>query len=241
MNGVTDQHWAEAGRGCCGHPSSSATTPEDGAPARHLEVIHQHEPFLDLLLGFVAGTEDLGPQNELGQTPRQLAASLWRGPHCRRVHGSSPHWLPQGAPDPYLAQGPKHIPNIDPRTSLEKLEESEEDQKLQLQAENDKDHGPLHVAAILEEADLVWLLQEAQADLNRPEPTGSLHLADLLEGQARTLLTPLCGCTPLGIPGLQPHPIPAYLCTRGAPQPKDEDDSPAPAAAVVTATVRTRA
>jgi hypothetical protein len=35
--------------------------------ALHLAVIHQHEPFLDFLLGFSAGTEYLDLQNDLGQ------------------------------------------------------------------------------------------------------------------------------------------------------------------------------
>ena len=35
--------------------------------ALHLAVIHQHEPFLDFLLGFAAGTEYLDLQNDLGQ------------------------------------------------------------------------------------------------------------------------------------------------------------------------------
>lgn len=30
-------------------------------------MIHQHEPFLDFLLGFAAGTEYLDLQNDLGQ------------------------------------------------------------------------------------------------------------------------------------------------------------------------------
>lgn len=32
-----------------------------------MAVIHQHEPFLDFLLGFAAGTEYLDLQNDLGQ------------------------------------------------------------------------------------------------------------------------------------------------------------------------------
>lgn len=53
---------------------------EDGDTALHLAVIHQHEPFLDFLLGFAAGTEYLDLQNDLGQTALHLAAILGRHP-----------------------------------------------------------------------------------------------------------------------------------------------------------------
>lgn len=42
--------------------------------ALHLAVIHQHEPFLDFLLGFAAGTEYLDLQNDLGQVSRLWTA-----------------------------------------------------------------------------------------------------------------------------------------------------------------------
>ena len=167
---------------------------EDRAPVLQLKVIHWHGPFLGLLLGSAAGTEYLGLQDELGQTALHLAASLQRHPWCRSsvwhtlgstaehgppgvllaccLHGSSPHPTP-----PY--SGPKHILSSDPRTSLEKLEESEEDRKLQ--AENDKDHCPGHVATIREEAGTVWLLQEP-------------HTAELLE------ILPRAGSEPATLP-----------------------------------------
>lgn len=56
-----------------------------------------------------------------------------------------------------------------------------------MRVENYQDPRPLHVATILEEVDLVWPFQEAPADLSKPEPVCSLHLAvevhaaDLLE------------------------------------------------------------
>lgn len=42
--------------------------------ALHLAVIHRHEPFLDFLLGFAAGTEYLDLQNDLGQVSRPWTA-----------------------------------------------------------------------------------------------------------------------------------------------------------------------
>lgn len=247
-----------------------------------MAVIHQHEPFLDFLLGFAAGTEYLDLQNDLGQTALHLAAILGeastveklyaagaglhvaeRGGHtalhlaCRmRAHACARVLLQprprcaRGAPNTYLAQGPDCTSDADrppvtlyPEPDSEKEdEESEEDWKLQLEAENYEGHTPLHVAVIHKDAEMVRLLREAGADLNKLEPTcgrSPLHLAveaqaaDVLELLLRAGADPATrmygGRTPLGSAMLRPNPILARLLrAHGAPEPEDEDDRPGP-------------
>ncbi|XP_007953715.1 NF-kappa-B inhibitor beta [Orycteropus afer afer] len=273
---------SELGPGLSWVPLVFGYVTEDGDTALHLAVIHQHEPFLDFLLSFAAGTEYLDLQNDLGQTALHLAAILGeastveklytagagllvaeRGGQtalhlaCRMGAHACAHVLlqprprrPRGAPNTYHTQGPDHTPDTDhapvalyPDPSLEKEEEeSEENWKLQLEAENYEGHTPLHVAVIHKDAAMVQLLWEAGADLNKPEPTcgrSPLHLA--VEAQAADVLGLLLrggadpaarmygGRTPLGSATLRPNPILARLLrAHGAPEPEDEDDRPGP-------------
>ncbi|KAB0391228.1 hypothetical protein E2I00_008850, partial [Balaenoptera physalus] len=230
--------------------------------ALHLAVIHQHEPFLDFLLGFAAGTEYLYLQNDLGQTALHLAAILEeastveklyaagasllvaeRGGHtalhlacrvgahaCARVLLQPRPQCPRGAPNTYLAQGSDHNPDTD-HTSVALYPEPD------LGKEEDESHTPLHVAVIHKDAEMVRLLWEAGADVNKPEPTcgrSPLHLA--VEAQAADVLELLLkaganpaprmygGRTPLGSATLRPNPILARLLrAHGAPEPEDED------------------
>ncbi|XP_050625199.1 NF-kappa-B inhibitor beta isoform X4 [Macaca thibetana thibetana] len=181
---------AELGPGLSWAPLVFGYVTEDGDTALHLAVIHQHEPFLDFLLGFSAGTEYMDLQNDLGQEE----------------------------------------------------EESEEDWKLQLEAENYEGHTPLHVAIIHKDVEMVRLLRDAGADLDKPEPTcgrSPLHLAveaqaaDVLELLLRAGANPVArmygGRTPLGSAMLRPSPILARLLrAHGAPEPEGEDDKPGP-------------
>ncbi|XP_006068750.4 NF-kappa-B inhibitor beta [Bubalus bubalis] len=268
---------AELGPGLSWAPLVFGYVTEDGDTALHLAVIHRHEPFLDFLLGFAAGTEYLDLQNDLGQTALHLAAILEeasaveklyaagssvlvaeRGGHtalhlacrvgahaCARVLLQPRPQRPRGAPKTYLAQGSDHTPDTDhtpialySEPDVEKEEdESEEDWKLQLEAEDYEGHTPLHVAVIHKDAEMVRLLQEAGADLNKPEPTcgrSPLHLA--VEAQAADVLELLLkagadpavrmygGRTPLGSATLRPNAILARLLrAHGAPEPEDED------------------
>ncbi|XP_012881746.1 PREDICTED: NF-kappa-B inhibitor beta [Dipodomys ordii] len=206
---------AELGPGLSWAPLVFGYVTEDGDTALHLAVIHQHEPFLDFLLGFAAGTEYLDLQNDLGQTALHLAAILGeastveklytagasllvaeRGGHtalhlaCRvRAHACACALLQprprDHTPDPSPAPEPEY-----PEPSREKEEEQrEEDWKLQLETENYEGHTPLHVAIIHKDAEMVRLLWHAGADLNKPEPTcgrSPLHLA--VEAQAADVL-----------------------------------------------------
>ncbi|XP_062966926.1 NF-kappa-B inhibitor beta [Cynocephalus volans] len=269
---------AELGPGLSWAPLVFGYVTEDGDTALHLAVIHQHEPFLDFLLGFSAGTEYLDLQNDLGQTALHLAAILGEASTVEKLYGAGARLCvaergghtalhlacrmgahactrallqprprcPREAPDTYLSHGPdctpdtNHIPvALYPEPDLEKeQEESEEDWKLQLEAENYEGHTPLHVAIIHKDVEMVRLLREAGADLNKPEPTcgrSPLHLAveaqaaDVLELLLRAGADPAArmygGRTPLGSAMLRPNPILARLLrAHGAPEPEDEDD-----------------
>ncbi|XP_003420876.1 NF-kappa-B inhibitor beta [Loxodonta africana] len=273
---------AELGPGLSWVPLVFGYVTEDGDTALHLAVIHQHEPFLDFLLSFAAGTEYLDLQNDLGQTALHLASILGeastveklyiagaglcvaeRGGHtalhlacrvgahaCARVLLQPRPRRPRGALDTCHAQDPDHTPDTECASvalysdpGLEKEdEENEDDWKLQLEAENYEGHTPLHVAVIHRDAEMVRLLREAGADLNKPEPTcgrSPLHLA--VEAQAADVLELLLrggadpaarmygGRTPLGSAALRPNPILACLLrAHGAPEPEDEDDKPGP-------------
>ncbi|XP_010379239.2 NF-kappa-B inhibitor beta isoform X1 [Rhinopithecus roxellana] len=273
---------AELGPGLSWAPLVFGYVTEDGDTALHLAVIHQHEPFLDFLLGFSAGTEYMDLQNDLGQTALHLAAILGEastveklyaagaglcvaerrghtalhlacrvGAHaCARALLQPRPRRPREAPDTSLAQGPDHTPDANhtpvalyPDSNLEKEEEeSEEDWKLQLEAENYEGHTPLHVAVIHKDVEMVRLLRDAGADLDKPEPTcgrSPLHLAveaqaaDVLELLLRAGANPAArmygGRTPLGSAMLRPSPILARLLrAHGAPEPEGEDDKPGP-------------
>ncbi|KAK2115821.1 hypothetical protein P7K49_006447 [Saguinus oedipus] len=243
---------AELGPGLSWAPLVFGYITEDGDTALHLAVIHQHEPFLDFLLGFSAGTEYTDLQNDLGQTALHLAAILGEASTVEKLYAAGAGLCvaergghtalhlachprprrPREAPDTYLAHGPDHNPDTNhtpvtlyPDSDLEKEEEeSEEEWKLQLEAENYEGHTLLHVAVIHKDAEMVQLLRDAGADLNKPEPTcgrSPLHLAveaqaaDVLELLLRAGANPAArmygGCTPLG-----------------TPEPEDEDDKPGP-------------
>ncbi|XP_004595230.2 NF-kappa-B inhibitor beta [Ochotona princeps] len=267
---------AELGPGLSWAPLVFGYVTEDGDTALHLAVIHQHEPFLDFLLGFSAGTEYLDLQNDLGQTALHLAAILGEASIVEKLYaaGAGVHVAERGGhtalhlacrvgahacacvllqprpqrPSDYLTQSPEHPEHAlhtnhtsvasTPEPDLEKEEgESEEDWKLQLEAENYEGHTPLHVAVIHKDAEMVRLLCDAGADLNKPEPTcgrSPLHLAveaqaaDVLELLLRTGAHPAArmygGRTPLGSALLRPNPTLARLLrAHGAPEPEDED------------------
>ncbi|KAM5237103.1 NF-kappa-B inhibitor beta isoform 2-T2 [Ctenodactylus gundi] len=272
---------AELGPGLSWAPLVFGYVTEDGDTALHLAVIHQHEPFLDFLLSFSAGTEYLDLQNDLGQTALHLAAILGeastveklyaagagllvaeRGGHtalhlaCRvRAHACACVLLqprprhPREAPDTYLSLSTDRTPDTSytstalyPEPELEKEDEEgrEEDWKLQLEAENYEGHTPLHVAVIHKDTEMVRLLRDAGADLNKPEPTcgrSPLHLAveaqaaDVLELLLRAGANPAArmygGRTPLGSALLRPSAILVRLLrAHGAPEPEDEDEKP---------------
>ncbi|XP_037676303.1 NF-kappa-B inhibitor beta [Choloepus didactylus] len=269
---------AELGPGLSWAPLVFGYVTEDGDTALHLAVIHQHEPFLDFLLSFAAGTEYLDLQNDLGQTALHLAAILGEASTVEKLYAAGaglqmaerrgqtalhlacrtgahacarallqprPRHV-RGAADTCHIRDPDHTPDTDqalvalyPEPDVEKEEEeSEEDWKLQLEAENYEGHTPLHVAVIHKDAEMIQLLREAGADLNKPEPTcgrSPLHLA--VEAQAADVLELLLrggadpaarmygGRTPLGSASLRPNPILTRLLrAHGAPE--DEDDKP---------------
>lgn len=206
---------------------------EDWDPALSLEVTHHHEPVLGFLRGLAAGTE---PCTCRASGAKQPCAWQPPGRHPRGGGwGGATHWFawqsvghtvllpacpclppaPTGGPREPLTppSGPKHIP--DPRTLLEKLEEPEEDRELQLQAGNYREPCPLHMATVLEEADMVWMFQEARADLSKSEPVCSPHLAveahaaDSLEilPRAGSRRPRVRGCMPWGSTTSGPTPF----------------------------------
>lgn len=80
--------------------------------ALHLAVIHQHEPFLDFLLGFAAGTEYLDLQNDLGQVSHRGTVSVLGA----RILSVAPN------PFPLLLQTALHLAAIlEEASTVEKL------------------------------------------------------------------------------------------------------------------------
>nr|XP_023505451.1 NF-kappa-B inhibitor beta isoform X2 [Equus caballus] len=226
--------WCDSGLGSLGPDAAAPGGPGLGAE------LGPGLSWAPLVFGYV--TED-------GDTALHLACRV--GAHaCARVLLQPRPRRPRGAPSTYLAQDPDHTPNTDhtpvalyPDPDLEKEEdESEEDWKLQLEAENYEGHTPLHVAVIHKDAEMVQLLREAGADLNKPEPTcgrSPLHLAveaqaaDVLELLLRAGADPTArmygGRTPLGSATLRPNPnLARLLRAHGAPEPEDEDEKPGP-------------
>ncbi|KFO29618.1 NF-kappa-B inhibitor beta isoform X1 [Fukomys damarensis] len=271
---------AELGPGLSWAPLVFGYVTEDGDTALHLAVIHQHEPFLDFLLGFSAGTEYLDLQNDLGQTALHLAAILGEASTVEKLYAAGAGLLvgergghtalhlacrvqapacarallqprPREAPYSYLTQSrdcardTSHNPdalNPEPELDKEEEEDSEDNWKLQLEAENYEGHTPLHVAVIHKDAEMVRVLWDAGADLNKPEPTcgrSPLHLAveaqaaDVLELLLRAGANPMArmygGRTPLGSALLRPNADLAHLLrAHGAPEPEDEDEKAGP-------------
>lgn len=88
----------EPGPGLSWAPLVFGYVTEDGDTALHLAVILQHEPFLDFLLGFAAGTEYLDLQNDLGQTALHLAAILGEASTVEKLYtaGSGLHVAERG-------------------------------------------------------------------------------------------------------------------------------------------------
>ncbi|XP_001368063.2 NF-kappa-B inhibitor beta [Monodelphis domestica] len=226
---------------------------EDGDTALHLAVIHQHEAFLDFLLHFTAGTEYLDLQNDLGQTALHIAAILGQATITQKLRaaGAGLCVAEQGGHTPlHLAcRAGAHAcarallgPPEGQTTDGEDEEEEDEHERLeQLECTNYQGHTPLHLAVIYKDMEMVQLLREAGADLNKPEPTcgrSPLHLAVeaeaaevlelLLNGGADPKARMYGGRTPLGSATLRPDPLLACLLrAHGAPEPEseEEDDS----------------
>ncbi|XP_006723289.2 NF-kappa-B inhibitor beta isoform X1 [Homo sapiens] len=259
-----DLGWARSwARGCRGLPSSSATSlrmgtrfsagteymdlqNDLGQTALHLAAILGETSTVEKLYAAGAG---LCVAERRGHTALHLACRV--GAHaCARALLQPRPRRPREAPDTYLAQGPDRTPDTNhtpvalyPDSDLEKEEEeSEEDWKLQLEAENYEGHTPLHVAVIHKDVEMVRLLRDAGADLDKPEPTcgrSPLHLAveaqaaDVLELLLRAGANPAArmygGRTPLGSAMLRPNPILARLLrAHGAPEPEGEDEKSGP-------------
>ncbi|KAI2590870.1 NFKB inhibitor beta [Homo sapiens] len=217
-----------------------------GQTALHLAAILGETSTVEKLYAAGAG---LCVAERRGHTALHLACRV--GAHaCARALLQPRPRRPREAPDTYLAQGPDRTPDTNhtpvalyPDSDLEKEEEeSEEDWKLQLEAENYEGHTPLHVAVIHKDVEMVRLLRDAGADLDKPEPTcgrSPLHLAveaqaaDVLELLLRAGANPAArmygGRTPLGSAMLRPNPILARLLrAHGAPEPEGEDEKSGP-------------
>ncbi|XP_036601311.1 NF-kappa-B inhibitor beta [Trichosurus vulpecula] len=233
---------------------------EDGDTALHLAVIHQHEAFLDFLLHFTAGTEYLDLQNDLGQTALHIAAILGEADLTRKLRaagaglcvaergGHTPLHLACRAGAHACARallGPPEGQTAQEEEEEEEEKEKEEQQQQQqcerveqLECTNYQGHTPLHVAVIHGDTEMVQLLWEAGADLNKPEPTcgrSPLHLAVeaeaagvlelLLDGGADPKAQMYGGRTPLGSAMLRSDPLLACLLrAHGAPEPESEDE-----------------
>ncbi|XP_011828800.1 PREDICTED: NF-kappa-B inhibitor beta [Mandrillus leucophaeus] len=256
---------AELGPGLSWAPLVFGYVTEDGDTALHLAVIHQHEPFLDFLLGFSAGTEYMDLQNDLGQTALHLAAILGEASTVEKLYAAGaglcvaerrghtalhlacrvgtqalyPRAPGFEQPRPSTCQQAQAIRD---RTQVPLCHTHEfRNQPPNLITLRPR-HTPLHVAVIHKDVEMVRLLRDAGADLDKPEPTcgrSPLHLAveaqaaDVLELLLRAGANPVArmygGRTPLGSAMLRPSPILARLLrAHGAPEPEGEDDKPGP-------------
>ncbi|XP_072464433.1 NF-kappa-B inhibitor beta [Notamacropus eugenii] len=219
---------------------------DDGDTALHLAVIHQHEAFLDFLLHFTAGTEYLDLQNDLGQTALHIAAILGEAALTQKLRaaGAGLCVAERGGHTPlHLAcRAGAHacaralLGPLEGQTAQE--EEEEQERREQLECTNYQGHTPLHVAVIHRDTEMVQLLREAGADLNKPEPTcgrSPLHLAVeaeaaevlelLLDGGADPKAQMYGGRTPLGSATLRSDPLLARLLrAHGAPEPESEEE-----------------
>ncbi|XP_074075113.1 NF-kappa-B inhibitor beta [Macrotis lagotis] len=223
---------------------------EDGDTALHLAVIHQHEAFLDFLLQFTARTDYLDLQNNLGQTALHIAAILGETAITQKLRaaGAGLCVAERGGHTPlHLAcRAGAHAcarallwPPEGQTPDGEDEEEEEQERWDQLECTNYQGHTPLHVAVIHRDTEMVQLLREAGADLNKPEPTcgrSPLHLAVeaeavevlelLLDGGADPKARMYGGRTPLGSATLRSDPLLACLLrAHGAPEPEPEPES----------------
>uniref|UniRef100_A0A8C9NYN4 NF-kappa-B inhibitor alpha n=1 Tax=Spermophilus dauricus TaxID=99837 RepID=A0A8C9NYN4_SPEDA len=200
-------------------------------------------------------------QNDLGQTALHLAAILGEASTVEKLyaagarllvaersglqasrsgaHSSRSQALHPQAPDILHLPGTQNPPAVPGK----EFRSQTPDMTLRLTpAALFPGHTPLHVAVIHRDSEMVRLLRDAGADLNKLEPTcgrSPLHLA--VEAQATEVLEILLragadpaarmygGRTPLGSALLRPNPILARLLrAHGAPEPEDEDDKSSP-------------
>ncbi|XP_074423447.1 NF-kappa-B inhibitor beta [Larus michahellis] len=217
---------------------------EDGDTALHLAVIHEHEPFLDSILQYTAGTEYLDLQNDLGQTALHIAVILGLSGFVRKLRAAGAGLGLQergGHTALHLAcrEGrrgcARHLLGTPPAPR-------HPEERAQLDSVNYDGYTPLHIAVLRKDLELVELLLSAGADLNKPEPScgrSPLHLAveaqspEVAEALLRAGADPAArmyvGYTPLYSARHRPDPrLPPLLRRFGAPDAppghEDEDD-----------------
>ncbi|KAM9113084.1 NF-kappa-B inhibitor beta [Pangshura tecta] len=158
---------------------------EDGDTALHLAVIHEHEAFLDSILQYMAGTEYLDLQNDLGQTALHVAVILGASNFVRKLMAAGAGLCMQeraGHTALHLAcrEGWRDCAQW-LLASLSGHRPGEgNDACAQLDCTNYDGYTPLHVAVLRKDLEVVKLLVGAGADLNKAELScgrSPLHLA----------------------------------------------------------------
>ncbi|XP_067412820.1 NF-kappa-B inhibitor beta [Emydura macquarii macquarii] len=158
---------------------------EDGDTALHLAVIHEHEAFLDSILQYMAGTEYLDLQNDLGQTALHIAVILDASDFvCKLmaagaglcVQEKSGHTaLHLACREGWRDCAQQLLASLSGHRSCEG-----NDACTQLDCTNYDGYTPLHVAVLRKDLEMVKLLVGAGADLNKAELScgrSPLHLA----------------------------------------------------------------
>uniref|UniRef100_A0A8C8VI50 NFKB inhibitor beta n=1 Tax=Pelusios castaneus TaxID=367368 RepID=A0A8C8VI50_9SAUR len=157
-------------------------TTEDGDTALHLAVIHEHEAFLDSILQYMAGTEYLDLQNDLGQTALHIAVILGASDFVRKL-------MAAGAGLCVQEKGGHTALHLACREGWQACAQQllsghrsckEHDACSQLDCTNYDGYTPLHVAVLRKNLEMVKLLIDSGADLNKAELScgrSPLHLA----------------------------------------------------------------
>ncbi|XP_034648205.1 NF-kappa-B inhibitor beta [Trachemys scripta elegans] len=158
---------------------------EDGDTALHLAVIHEHEAFLDSILQYMARTEYLDLQNDLGQTALHIAVILGASNFVRKLMAAGAGLCVQeraGHTALHLAcrEGWRDCAQCLLAALSGHWPGKGNDACAQLDCTNYDGYTPLHVAVLRKDLEVVKLLVDAGADLNKAEMScgrSPLHLA----------------------------------------------------------------
>ncbi|XP_069063003.1 NF-kappa-B inhibitor beta isoform X2 [Pleurodeles waltl] len=158
------EHWAA---GVCG--------------ALHLAVIHEHEAFLDAVLQYMGKTEFLDLQNDLGQTALHIAVIIGLPVFTSKlILAGASLCIPEKAGNTALHLACKEGRYDCAKVLLLHTTGNFNDIQKLLDCTNYDSFTALHIAVIRKDLEMVKLLLDSGADLNKPELScgrSPLHLA----------------------------------------------------------------